>query len=236
MIKKRIAALICLLPTVAALLTLPAAAESAESPTGVGTEASTAAVTDAAQTDAADAFGPSVSPEEGEKRGVADILLGFLSDHTAEIFCILTFVCSCTVTVLFRRGLLPALSRALGALSQKLGDGVSEIERADRDLREATDGRLGMLSETGAALSARLEATAEGLSALSKRLADMESVLAGEGEERDKVALVLRAQLEMFYRFFSAVNLPHHEKERLGETYLRLCRLIGEDGEDGDEA
>ena len=43
--------------------------------------------------------------------------------------------------------------------------------------------------------------------------------------DRKDIKAVLSAQMDLFYQFFMAVNLPQYQKDQLGESYTRLKAL-----------
>ena len=57
-------------------------------------------------------------------------------------------------------------------------------------------------------------------------LKEMNNELTNAKQDRLRANTVLAAQMELFYQFFMAVNLPQYQKEQLGERYVQLMRLV----------
>lgn len=164
---------------------------------------------------------------------VSDRVVQFVGDHLSELFCMLAFVGSVLLAAVYKKGLLPLLRTGLSKVAGSLGEGIDSIQRTADALASRTDSSVGGLVERVEPMLDAARRAADHAQTLAIRLEALEAELSSAIEERQAAAVLLRGQLEMLYEFCMAVNLPQYQKDRLGQTYVRL---IGAAEGEGDHA
>lgn len=152
----------------------------------------------------------------------------WLADHSAEIFSALALCGSLVLGWLYKKGFLPVLSGALSNMSDSLAKGVKAVGEATDTLSEST-------RQTLERLSGQMDAALEGVSMVSEYAGTLtqatdalQADLKASGEQRARMERVLVGQMQLFYDFFMAVNLPQHQKDRLGAAYNEMMAALKE--------
>lgn len=147
--------------------------------------------------------------------------------YSGEIFCLVTLIVSLFLTYAFKRGLVPLLKSAVGAIGGAVG---TLKEKADTETE-----KIELLSaETEAnmqALEKGLTKVTDTLSGIALKLAQLES----DKDSRERASLVLLSQTEMLYDLIMTSALPAYQKEAIGEKMLKMKEKINE-GPRGSEA
>lgn len=173
-----------------------------------------------------------VTEDRAAEAPVSDRVVQFFGDHLSEVLCALAFLGSVLLAAIYKKGLLPLLRTGLSKVAGSLGEGIDSLKDSADRLASRTDGSVTALVEKVEPMLEAARRAADHAQALAVRLEALETELALSKGEREASALLLRGQLEMFYEFFMAVNLPQYQKDKLGQTYVRLTKAL--EGEGGD--
>ena len=143
-------------------------------------------------------------------------------EHLGEIFCALTLVGSIFLAFAYKKGLLPVVTKALGAISSsvgKLGENTdtftSKIEGESKRLVES----LGLVQEKIVCFENALSRIEEEL--LAARV---------NGSMLEKTERTLEEQIEMLYELFMSSALPQYQKDAVAKKIADM-RLRSEDCE-----
>lgn len=182
-------------------------------------------------------------PVSDEKEGgssenptFSDRIVRFFGDNCAEMLSALTLVSSLAIALLFKKGLLPALSSALKGLAGGLSQGVDEMGKMGEKLSQNTDTAMNRFTAAVTPTLAAMEKIASRADAMAQRTEDLEKALSQADGSRARMETVLRAQSELFYRFFMSANLPQYQKDALGDAYEKMNRLLTDSGDTENEA
>jgi len=165
-----------------------------------------------------------------EKPTFSDRVVGFFGDNCAELLSALTLVSSLAIALLFKKGLLPALSSALKGLAGGLSQGVDEMGKMRQKMSQDTDAAMTRFTAAVTPTLTAMEKLAGYADAMAEHTDKLQQALSEADDSRSRTEAVLRAQSELFYRFFMAADLPRYQKDALGEAYEKMNRLLAEDG------
>ena len=182
-------------------------------------------------------------PVSDEKEGgssenptFSDRIVRFFGDNCAEMLSALTLVSSLAIALLFKKGLLPALSSALKGLAGGLSQGVDEMGKMGEKLSQNTDTAMNRFTAAVTPTLAAMEQIAARADAMAQHTEDLEKALSQADGSRARMETVLRAQSELFYRFFMSANLPQYQKDALGDAYEKMNRLLTDSGDTENDA
>ena len=182
-------------------------------------------------------------PVSDEKEGgssenptFSDRIVRFFGDNCAEMLSALTLVSSLAIALLFKKGLLPALSSALKGLAGGLSQGVDEMGKMGEKLSQNTDTAMNRFTAAVTPTLAAMEQIAARADAMAQHTEDLEKALSQADGSRARMETVLRTQSELFYRFFMSANLPQYQKDALGDAYEKMNRLLTDSGDTENEA
>ena len=159
---------------------------------------------------------------------VSETVAVWFADHSTEFFSALTLCGSLILAFLYKKGFLPILSGALSNMSDSLSNGVKEVGDVTHALSESTEQTLKALATQIDTALAEVNVVASHAGALTRSVAVLESDLKASSDQREKMETVLASQMQLFYEFFMAVNLPQYQKERLGAMYNEMLAAIKE--------
>ena len=114
--------------------------------------------------------------EEGASKNAFELLYEFFDEHSSEIFSSLAFIGSLIVAIAYKKGMIPALSGAIGSVGRAVGG-----------LRDESTGAISALKEQGADLLAKMGITEKSLSDAAESLAKL-----SENGHNGKVSLRCR--------------------------------------------
>lgn len=188
-----------------------------------------------AEDDGESNVGVSVEKEGGSSENLtfSDKAVRFFGDNCAELLSALTLVSSLAIALLFKKGLLPALSAALKGLAGGLSQGVDEMGKMGEKLSQDTGAAMQRFTAAVSPALNEMKSIAARADAMAERTKALEAALAAADGSRARMETVLRAQSELFYRFFMSANLPQYQKDALGEAYEKMSRLLTADGAEG---
>ncbi len=159
-----------------------------------------------------------------EEDTVSGQLSSLLSDNITEIFSVLTLVSSLFVAFLYKKGLLPSVSKSLGLINESTGAVLKRV----CEYSESTDTAISELARSAApvleAISSFTE-MAERIFADSERLAED---LSQVGSDTERLQKIISMQNEMLYTVFMSASIPQYQKDALGEVYSKIKTLTKE--------
>lgn len=157
---------------------------------------------------------------EGESKNPFESFYETVLSYSGEIFCLITLIVTLFLTNAYKRGLVPLLKGAVGAIGGAVGSikekAEEESEKIDR-LSSGTEEKI-LLLEKGLA---RLTDTLQGI---VLTLGQLEADKNG----RERVSAVLASQTEMLYDLIMTSALPAYQKELIGEKMLKMKEKINE--------
>lgn len=162
-----------------------------------------------------------------EKTTFSGLLVRFFGDNCAELLSGLTLVSSLCIALLFKKGLLPALASALKGVAGQVDRGMEEMNAAGQKLTGAAGQAMQRFTAAVSPTMEKMALVADRAEEMADRLTELEAALRQSDDSRTRAETVLRAQMDMFYRFFMSVNLPQYQKDALGETYAKINTLLG---------
>ena len=178
------------------------------------------------------ASGEVVPDVKSDKDSVADIktdgikvnfferLYSAVADYISEILCVLAFLGSFLIAVLYKKGLLPLIKGALGAINSAVGRIKDATERC-----EITE------SEKSAKITESLERAYSLIEGQTRMLDEVEKrldALAYDKSERDKMKLILESEVELLYDIFMSSGLPEYQKDTVAKRLKAIGAIITE--------
>lgn len=147
-----------------------------------------------------------------------------VTDYISEILCVLAFGGSFLIAVLYKKGLLPLLKGALGAINTAVGR-IKEVTES----RVAADAeKTAEITEALCKAQALIEAQSDTLEALEKRL----DSLSTDKSEREKLRLILESEVELLYDIFMSSGLPEYQKDAVAKRLKAISSFVKEDKEE----
>lgn len=133
---------------------------------------------------------------------------------------------SIIIALSYKKGLLPLLRKGLGQLSNVLKGGLDKANASVEELKASNDTQMKALAEAVTPMLEKAAVAMEQAAAAQEKISALEKSAVEEQNARKVLSTVLSAQMEMFYQFFMAVNMPQYQKDKLGETYLQMKKKI----------
>ena len=171
--------------------------------------------------DAAEESGESDLPEDNAGTNPFELLFNTVKEYATEIFCLLSFVGSLILAYAYKSGLLPIVKKGIGAISYA----VSGIKEAAERGELKTDELSRAVCERLAQAEDCLGGIEDAVDNLSERLA----ALSSEAEERQKLKVILAAQIDMLYDIFMASSIPEYQKEAVGRRVAEMRKELSAD-------
>ncbi len=141
-----------------------------------------------------------------------------VKSYTSEIFSTLAFIGTLIVAFIYKKGLLPVITRTTTAISTLL----SRLRAENAAGQKSADDKLTL--------------TAERLAALEERITDIRASLDAVGESLDRRAnddrsggqlrTVISAQVDMLYAIFMSSALPQYQKDEVGERITAMKKEL----------
>lgn len=154
----------------------------------------------------------------GKVGGAMHALTDWIGVHLTELLCALTLAASAVTAWLYRRGLLPALGRAVSAIGMR-------VERAAQESGKALGSQGELLSRLREAVTPaleRVERAASLVGAAGERLQSIEQTLRDQQSERRRLKIILETQAKLLCDIFNSANLPQYRKEQASEAYRKM--------------
>ena len=131
-----------------------------------------------------------------------------------KIFSAMAFIGTLIVGAMYKSGLLPLLSDALGKFKGTLEGIKSENERYE----SLTGAKLSEMGVSIKNIEKSVEDTGSQIARIESELSVYEKALA----ERESMKIILSGQIDMLYSIFMASSLPQFEKEEIGNKIARM--------------
>ena len=144
-----------------------------------------------------------------------------LSENTTEIFSALTLICSLLIAALYKKGLLPSVSKSLGLINESTGAVLKKV----CEYSESTDEAISELASEAKPL---IEIISTFTDAAQKMTADGERLaeeLSRIGSDTERLQRIIEVQNEMLYTVFMSASIPQYQKDALGEVYAKINAL-----------
>ena len=181
-------------------------------------------------------FGTSASAEEvsvSESETETDAKEGYnifadifdaVQGFSTEILCTLSFIGSVTISLAYKKKLLPTVKNGLGIIGNAIGD-VKEQTLASVKAQET------LVSEFTQRLAAA-EATLSKFESAISEIAEKTEVGTNAAEDRANMKALMSAQIEMLYELFMTSSLPQYQKDALSERIREMKEVslgVGEE-------
>ncbi len=142
--------------------------------------------------------------------------------YIGEIMCALTLAGSLILTLLYKRGLMPFMSRTVGAI----GSTIAGIKASTDDYAKKS---CNDMNEIKSALDTAATAT-EGL---AKRLGAMENALENAATSKSDGELfraAIECQSSLLYDILMSSSIPQYQKDAVGEKLGEIKKRLAETG------
>lgn len=147
-----------------------------------------------------------------------------VTDYISEILCVLAFGGSFLIAVLYKKGLLPLLKGALGAINSAVG----RIKDATENSAIADTEKTAKITEALNRAQSLIEAQTRSLEDVEKRL----DTLSQDKSEREKMKLILECEVELLYDIFMSSALPEYQKDAVAKRLKAISSLVKEEKEE----
>ncbi len=157
------------------------------------------------------------SPSDGtyeENDNFFTVLYEGIKTNADKILSALAFLGSLVIAFAYKRGLFPFVEKSLTSLSG-----------AVVKLRSETEKNAASENEFLAALADKLKKTEDIILGFTESLQKLEnelSMFAEEKGEREKLKLIMAAEVDMLNEIIMASSLPQYQKDRAGECFMKM--------------
>lgn len=155
-----------------------------------------------------------VITEEGGKENVFAEIYSVAEANADKIFSALAFIGTLIVGAMYKSGLLPLLSDALGKLKGTLDGIKSENERYE----SIASAKISDIGTSIKGIEESIERTNAEIARIESELSTYEAALA----ERESMKIILTSQIDMLYSIFMSSGLPQFEKEEIGNKISKM--------------
>lgn len=172
------------------------------------------------QMEVADKSTDGLADTDSGGESVFTLLYQTVMNYSAEIFCALACGCSLLLAFVYKKGLLPLISAALGNLGGAVGKLREETEKS-------LNGSEGVVKEVGEALIRAEECTkllSDRMTALDSKLLELEK----NGSSAKLTECIMRSQIDMLYELFMASGIPQFQKEAVAEKVKAMREAIAD--------
>ena len=140
-----------------------------------------------------------------------------------KLFALLAFLSSLLVGFAYRKGLLPFVKTALGALA----NGVANLKEESLKAEESVSATLRCAEE-------KLSRAEECVNLISERINVIEKQLSAAKEDSIKdgeLRLILNSQIDLLYEIFMSSSLPTYQKDAVGARFAEMKRALEKETE-----
>ena len=128
--------------------------------------------------------------------------------NAGMILSALSFAVSLALTLIYKKGLIPMISRATGTMK----NGIKAIgESLDQSRGETTD----MLSGQGESIG-KIGGELEKIAGEIKELSDKVGRVEDDMSSRESIRIIMQGQIDMLYDIFMSSALPQYKKDDVG--------------------
>ena len=146
--------------------------------------------------------------------------------YTSEIFSTLAFIGTLIVAFIYKKGLLPVITRTTTAISTLL----SRLRAENAAGQKSADDKLSLTAERLTALEERIAVISASLDTVGESLA----CRTNDDHSGEKLRTVMTAQIDMLYAIFMSSALPQYQKDEVGERITAMKKEL-ENYENCDE-
>ena len=161
-----------------------------------------------------DADGDNAAIEAEGSENVFALLYQKVSENFGEILTALSLLLTALLSFAYKKGLIPVMTSGLSAI----GGAISSI-------KESAERGAGELGEKGEKMIAAAEIVEKTVTALEKKLTELEqrlSVINGLEQTQAATKIILGCQIDTLAEIFSSSALPEYKKE---ELYRRIAEM-----------
>lgn len=151
---------------------------------------------------------------EDEEANIFAQIYSVAEENADKIFSALAFIGTLIVGAMYKSGLLPLLSDALGKLRGTLDGIKSENERYE----SIVGAKISDIGNSVKSIEESIGKTNGEIARIESSLATYERALA----ERESMKIILSSQIDMLYSIFMASSLPQFEKEEIGNKISKM--------------
>ena len=143
--------------------------------------------------------------DEAESKSFFSALYNGVRENLGEIFCALTLLGSLVLAVAYKRGLLPLMTKALGAIGGSVGKLGEDAASFSSKISERTERLERALDEAKADIF--------GFGELLENIAMELAVLKSGNEKIERTERALDTQTEMLFELLMSSSLPQYQKD-----------------------
>lgn len=148
-----------------------------------------------------------------------------VKEYATEIFSSLAFIGTVIVAFIYKKGLLPVITRATGAISSL----VSKLRDENAAGQKSADDKLRLATDQLASLEGDISDISSALRSVTERLEGCETL----EREQKHIAKVMIGQIDMLYAIFMSSALPQYRKDEVGERISAMKKEL--EGYETDE-
>ena len=165
---------------------------------------------------------PAFAEEVAEEQTVSEVIYGFYQDNASEIYSALSFLGAVILAIFYKKGLLPAVNKAVKTLGEHLQNGITEAKGMAVDTDETvTKFMLGIQP-----VIEKLEGVPELVQTMCEKNELLEVELKKATTEKEILAKALKSESAMFYELFMSSNLPQFQKDNVSKKKAEIDSLI----------
>lgn len=164
-------------------------------------------------------------PSEENANPFAEVY-GYVCDHADNIFSVLAFVGSILLAFVYKKGLMPALSSALGNLRTSV-----------KSISDTAEKTLAGSESAYTDFKSNMELIGKGLDTLCISVAELDRRLSASEKAADEskaMKTIMSAQVDMLYSIFMSSSLPQYSKDAVGERISEMKAALAEPVNDND--
>lgn len=136
------------------------------------------------------------------------------SGFSSEILSVFAFLGSLIVAFAYRKGLMPAMKKGIGAI----GNAIGQIKDATDKYGEHQDEILSAFNERIAESEKILERFGEAIDEIAEKTETANDARA----DRESVKALMSAQIDMLYEIFMNSQLPQYQKESVSQRIKEM--------------
>ena len=149
-----------------------------------------------------------------ETENVFAIVYGEIMKNAGDIFSTLAFISSLLIAIAYKKGLLPALSRAVSGIE----GAIDKVKRTADESREAVGERHGEMLEKLMSLDGKLSEFSRSIDGVEKRL----EALTADSDTKESIKLIMSSQIDLLYDVFMCSSLPQYQKDAVGNRVSKM--------------
>ncbi len=144
----------------------------------------------------------------------------YISEHADDLFSALAFAGSLVLAFIYKKGLMPQLSSALG-----------NIRASVKSISDTAEKTLAGSECAIADVKSSMELVGTGLDTLCSAVADLDKRLSASEEQMNEtkaMKTIMSAQVDMLYSIFMSSSLPQYSKDAVGERISEMKAALAE--------